>query len=70
MEKLLKEITEQDIADVFNISLEELKKGIEDGTIYGYATEDIDEEIVDKFNSLGLTSFYVTSDELKDILKE
>lgn len=69
MEKLLKEITEQDIANMFDISLEELKNGIEDGTIYGYATEDIDEKIVDKFNSLGLTSFYVTSNELKYILE-
>ena len=52
MEKLLKEITEQDIADMFNISLEELKKGIEDGTVYGYATEDIDEEIVDRIENI------------------
>lgn len=49
---MFKEITEQDIADMFGISLEQLKKEWEDGTIQCFAENDIDMEIVEKFNSI------------------
>lgn len=60
----------QDIAVMFNISLEQCEKELQDGTIKCWADEKLDEDVVDKFNSLGLTSFYVTSDELKNILEK
>lgn len=37
---MFKEITEQEIADMFNISLEKLKKEIADGTIKCFANDD------------------------------
>lgn len=60
-------ITDEDLAEMFNITMEELSKCIEDGTFISMA--DIPEELVDKFNSVE-TGYPIFADDLKIIMEE
>ena len=61
---MFKEVDDKDIAELFGISLEQARKEMDDGTIKCIA-----EEIVDKFNEIPHTSFWLTSEEIKRLLR-
>lgn len=64
---MFKEVTEQDIADMFGISLEQCKKELADGIIECWAKQYIDMDIVDKFNSIPLVN-PISANDLRKIL--
>ena len=59
-------ITDEDLAEMFNITMEELSKSIEDGTFISIA--DIPEELVDKFNNVE-TGYPIFACELREIME-
>ena len=64
-----KEITEQEIANMFGISLEQFKKECNEGIIKCFAKQDIYEELIDKFNNCS-TGYPIRAEELRKILGE
>lgn len=65
-----KPITEQEIAAMFGISLEQLIKECGEGVIECMAKPDIEMEIIDKFNEIPHRSFLFTAEEMKELLNE
>lgn len=64
---MFKEITEQELADMFGISLEQFNKECNEGLIKCFAKQDIDEELIDKFCSIPTVN-PISANELRKIL--
>ena len=60
-------ITDEDLAEMFNITMEELSKSIKDGTFISMA--DIPDELANRFNSVE-TGYPIFADDLKKIMEE
>lgn len=60
-------VTIQDIAAMFNISLEQCEKELQDGIIKCYADEKLDEDVVVRFNGIPLVNPIFEKD-LREIL--
>ena len=65
---MFKEITEQELADMFGISLEQFKKECDEGIIKCFAEQHIDMDIIDKFNGVS-TGYPIRVEDLKKILE-